>query len=74
MKAGMTKNSAGIGGRIEELPRLGAFATMTGGNENQRRHERDYLKVAHRDQDKLDKDAATDVLPLLNISGPQRVL
>ena len=76
MKAGMTKNSAGIGGKIESLPCLGAFVTMTGGGEIQRRHAREYGKKAHLEHSKmLDgiKDADDAVIPLMNVSVPARV-
>ena len=71
MKKGMTKNSAGIGGKIESLPCLGAFVSSTGGGEIQRRHAREYGKGAHLAHSKmLDgiKDADDSVIPLLNIS------
>jgi hypothetical protein len=76
MKPGMSKNSAGIGGKIEVLPRLGAFATMTGGGDLQRLHAREYGKGAHLAHDKLldgIADADDAVIPLLDVSVPKRV-
>jgi hypothetical protein len=76
MKAGMTKNSAGIGGKIESLPCMGASATITGGSDIQRRHARMYGKKDHLAHDKLmrskaDSDDATP--PLLDVSTVRRV-
>ena len=72
----MTKNPAGIGGRVEELPCLGSFVTMTGGGEIQRRHAREYGKKAHLAHSKMldgiaDADDASG--PMLNISVPKRI-
>lgn len=76
MRAGMTKNCAGIGGKIEELPCMGATATITGGGVVQRRHARMYGKKDHLAHDKLlDGIADSDdvIPPLLNIAEPKRV-
>ncbi|MDE2101929.1 MAG: hypothetical protein KGL39_32080 [Patescibacteria group bacterium] len=72
----MTKNAAGIGGKIEQLPCLGAFASMTGGGEIQRRHAREYGKSAHKMHDKLIDgiaDADDAQIPLMDVSVPKRV-
>ena len=77
MKKGMTKNAAGIGGRIESLPCLGAFPSITGGGEIQRRHAREYGKDAHLAHSKmLDgiKDADDSTPPYLDVSVPKRIL
>lgn len=69
MKSGMSKNSAGIGGKIEDLRCLGAFASSTGGSEIQRRIERCYGKVEHAAYKKEEEL----ILPLFDISLPKRV-
>jgi hypothetical protein len=48
MRQGMTKNSAGIGGKIEELDKDG-FCNMTGGDRFRRRVQRDYKKTGPSD-------------------------
>jgi hypothetical protein len=81
MKAGMTKNSAGIGGKIEEVAFMGGFVAMTGGSQSQRQHERQYGKGAHADHakamkaiaDAYDNDGDIDTPPFLDISQPKRV-
>lgn len=74
MKAGMTKNSAGIGGKIESQPCMGAFTKMTGGGEIQRLHSRDYSKTAHKAHDKAMSDMATAIEPLFDGSGPAQII
>jgi hypothetical protein len=70
MKAGMTKNSAGIGGKVEDLPCLGSFAESTGGTLVQRRLERNYSKIAHKEATYVDP-LAVDTGP--DISKPHRI-
>lgn len=73
MRQGTTKNAAGVGGRIEELPCMGSMATITGGSEIQRRGLRDYSKVAH-ENDRKEREALPDAIqPSENVSGPYRV-
>jgi hypothetical protein len=70
MREGMTKNSAGIGGKCECTGTLGGFVSITGGTELQRRHERNYSKTDHKAAAKVELNP---IPPLLNISEPRRV-
>jgi len=55
--------SAGIGGKCEELPTLGAFVSMTGGSLMDRRFSRVYLKDAGVDtKPDVDADLTTNSL------------
>lgn len=75
MKKGFSKNTAGIGGKREEIP-FGGFVSITGGGEIQRRHARMYGKKDHLEHDRmLDGIVDADDLqgPLLDISLPKRI-
>lgn len=74
MKQGMTKNSAGMCGKIEELSCMGDFAASTGGSQVQRRIERNYSKVAHATDAKASAKALADGLLLgEDVSKPYRI-
>lgn len=65
------KNKAetgGIGNKCEDLPYLGAFCAMTGGSIEQRRHLRNYSKVAHAED-----NTPSPFPPVEDVSGLRRV-
>ena len=72
MKAGFTKNSAGIGGRIEELGSDG-FCNMTGGDRFRRRVQRDYKKTGPADLSLREAEGVLTGEIQADVSSPKRV-
>ena len=47
----VSRKSAGLGHRVEQLHSMDSLISITGGGEFQRRYRRDYSKKAHKEHD-----------------------